>query len=172
MTTSFPDIAALKPADRVSKRPAPKQRLGVALGAFTLVEVITSVAIIAGISVALTTAFLQMNTYAALSRLKTCATVIALNQIELVSTDAPFSPPDEQVPVELVLGTQTAPLIVYDDPNANLSVWGVMTTVVEDPGYWQNSMNLNLRKITVTISYTFRNKNYSVTMHTIRASDV
>ena len=91
--------------------------------------------------------------------------------IELVSTDAPFSPPDAQIPVELGLGTQTAPVLVYDDPNSEASVNGVMTTIVDDPNYSQNGYNLHLRRITVTISYQFRNRAYNVTMHTIRASD-
>jgi hypothetical protein len=73
--------------------------------------------------------------------------------------------------VELGLGTQTAPVLVYDDPNSEANVNGIMTTIVDDPNYSQNGYNLHLRRITVTISYQFRNRTYTVTMHTIRASD-
>ncbi len=139
---------------------------------FTFAEVLFSMAVLAIVAAAVISLLLQMNTYAMVARLKTLAGTIALNQIELVYTDAPFSPPDEQVPVELTLGSQTAPVIIYDDPNSETTVEGTMTTVVEDPGYWQNGFNLNLRRITVTVSYSFRNRNYSVTMHSVRTSDV
>lgn len=140
--------------------------------AFTLLEVMSAVAVLALLSSGVISVLLQMNTNATVARLQTLAGVIALNQIELISTDAPFSPPDEQVPVDLTVGNQTAPVIVYDDPNVDGEVIGSMTTVVDDPDYWQNGFNLHLRRITVTVSYQFRNRTYSVQMHTIRASDV
>lgn len=143
-----------------------------AAGGFTLMEVLSAAAILVFMSLSVITILLQMNTYATAARLKTLASVIALNQVELVSTDAPFSPPDDQIPVDLTVGTQTAPVIVYDDPNADTTVNGVMTTSVEDPGYWQDGRNLHVRRVNVTISYEFRNRNYSVTMRTLRASDV
>jgi type II secretory pathway pseudopilin PulG len=139
--------------------------------AFTLVEVMGGVALVGIASIIVILALLQMNTYATVARLKTLATVIALNQIELVSTDAPFSPADLQIPADLTVGTQTAPVLIYDDPNSDNVVNGIMTTVVDDPNYSQNGYNLHLRRITVTISYEFRNRSYNVTMHTIRASD-
>ena len=122
---------------------------------FTFAEVLFAVAVLAIVAATVISLLLQMNTYAMVARLKTLAGTIALNQIELVYTDAPFSPPDEQVPVELTLGTQTAPVIIYDDPNSDTTVEGTMTTVVEDPGYWQNGFNLYLRKITVTSATVF-----------------
>lgn len=140
--------------------------------AFTLVETLVSTTIIILLSLSVVPAMLHMNTNATVARLTTLASIIALNQVELVATDAPFSPPDGQIPVELASGQQTAPVIIYDDPNWDHSVLGQMTTKVEDPDYWQNGVNLHLRKVTVTVSYRFRNKDYSVVMHTIRASDV
>lgn len=139
---------------------------------FTLLEVMASAGVLALISVAMVSVLLQMNSHATVARLKTLATLVALNQIELVSTDAPFSPPDAQIPVELVLGDQAAPIFVYDDPNSEQVVTGTMTTTVDDPNYWQNGYNLHLRRVTVTVTYQFRNRNYLVRMHTIRASDV
>ena len=139
---------------------------------FTLLEVMSTVAVLAVLCTGVITVLLQMNTNAAVARLNSLAALAALNQIELVSTDSPFSPPDNQIPVQLTLGNQTAPLLVYDDPNADGVVNGVMTTTVEDPNYWQNGYNLHLRRVTVTVSYQFRNRNYTVRMRTIRASDV
>lgn len=139
---------------------------------FTLMEVMFTVGILALVASAVITALLQMNTNAMTARLKTLAALSALNQIELVSTDAPFSPPDDQVPVELTLGNQTAPILIYDDPNSDTTVTGTITTTVDDPSYWQNGYNLFVRRVTVTVSYQFRNRTYVVKMHTIRASDV
>lgn len=129
------------------------------------------------LSVAIPPALLAMNSYATVARLNTLASAIALNQIELVSTDAPFSPPDNQIPVDLIVGTQTKddpadPIIIYDDPNSETTITGKMTTTVEDPGYRQNGYDLYLRRITVTVTYKFRNQTYQVRMRTIRASDV
>lgn len=129
------------------------------------------------LSVAIPPALLAMNSYATVARLNTLASAIALNQIELVSTDAPFSPPDDQIPVDLMVGTQTKddpadPIIIYDDPNSETTITGKMTTTVEDPGYRQNGYDLYLRRITVTVTYKFRNQTYQVRMRTIRASDV
>jgi prepilin-type N-terminal cleavage/methylation domain-containing protein len=139
---------------------------------FTLIEAIVAIAVLALLSTAIITILLQMNTHAMAARLQTLAAVTALNQVELVSTDAPFSPPDEQIPVELIVGEQTAPVLVYDDPNSEETITGIMTTTVEDPGYSQNGFYLHMRKVTVTVSYLFRNRPYSVRMRTIRASDV
>jgi prepilin-type N-terminal cleavage/methylation domain-containing protein len=143
-----------------------------AVSGFTLVEIMSVVAILGLVSTGIISVLLQMNTYATVARLKTLAAVVALNQIELVSTDAPFSPPDQQIPVELTLGNQMSSILVYDDPNSDGVVNGTMTTTVDDPNYWQNGYNLHLRRVTVTVTYQFRNRNYTVRMHTIRTSDV
>lgn len=140
--------------------------------AFALTEVLFSVGAF-GLSSAVALALLlQVNTHAAVARMKTLASIAALNQAGLVRTDGPFSPADDQIPVDLEVGTQSAPIVIYDDPNSETAVMGVMTTTISDPDYWQNSNNLHLRRITVTIQYQFRNRNYSVTMHTMRAADV
>ncbi len=159
-------LTATSPASSCPVGPNPTKT-----AAFTLVETLVSTTIIILLSLSVVPAMLHMNTNATVARLTTLASIIALNQVELVETDAPFSPPDGQIPVELALGEQTAPVIIYDDPNWDHSVLGQMTTRVEDPNYWQNGMNLHLRKVTVTVSYRFRNRDYSVQMHTIRASD-
>lgn len=131
-----------------------------------------AVAVVALVSTGVIALLLQMNTHAMTARLKTLATVASLNQVALVSTDAPFSPADGQIPVDLDVGNQVSSIIVYDDPNSGLSIPGTMTTTVADPEYWQNGHNLQLREITVSVAYTFRNRNYTVKLHTIRAADV
>ncbi len=143
-----------------------------AAAGFTLLEILVSAAIIILVSLSVVPAMLHMNTNAMTARLTTMASLIALNQIELVSTDAPFSPPDGQVPVELEVGQQTAPVIVYDDPNHDVTINGIMTTTVDEVDNEPGQPVLYLRKITVKVEYEFRNKDYSVVMHTLRASDV
>jgi hypothetical protein len=81
------------------------------------------------------------------------------------------------VPSILALGTTTTPnVFVYTDPvNNQVVVTGTMTTQIEDAGLSQTYMNktssLNMRKATVTVSYRFRNRDYAVTMHTLRTAD-
>lgn len=140
--------------------------------AFTLIEVLVSAVIVILIGLSVVPAMLLLNTNTMAARLTTMASLIALNQVALVSTDAPFSPPDGQIPVDLALGEQTAPVIIYDDPNWDHSVNGTMTTKVEAVENEAGAPPLHLRRVTVTVEYNFRNKDYSVVMHTIRASDV
>lgn len=145
----------------------------------TLVEVMTScglLAVIAGSSVA---GLLRMNHNAALSRLQTGACTVAQNRIDLILSDGPFNPQKSQVPPALVAGTQTigtaaAPTIpIYTDPKTGIaSVKGWMTSSVVDTGTSFNGTNLNLYRATVTVSYRFRGRTYSVTMQTLRTSDI
>ena len=136
-----------------------------AVEGFTLVETLVSATIIILITLSVVPAMLQMNTTAMASRLTTMATLLALNQIELAQTDSPFSPPDGQIPVGLTPGEQTSPVIIYDDPNWDQTVSGTLTTTVEVTAYPY------VHKVTVTVRYKFRNRDYVVSMHSLRASD-
>jgi type II secretory pathway pseudopilin PulG len=66
---------------------------------------------------------------------------------------------------------------VYQDPvSGKVLVTGTLTTSVQDSGLTMNfvnatATNLNIRKATVTVSYTFRNRNYNVSMDTMRTAD-
>lgn len=167
-------IDQLQPAS-TDPSPVPRAPLGLkrnAAAGFTLLEILVSAAIIILISLSVVPAMLHMNTNAMTARLTTMASLIALNQIELVSTDAPFSPADGQIPVELQIGEQTAPVIIYDDPNHDVTVNGVMTTTVDEVQNQPGQPVLHLRQVTVKVEYEFRNKDYTVVMHTLRASDV
>jgi prepilin-type N-terminal cleavage/methylation domain-containing protein len=65
---------------------------------------------------------------------------------------------------------------IYTDPTTGaIIVKGVVTTQVVDIGATETlegtTMGLNVRRVTVTVSYDFRNTNYSVVMDTMRTAD-
>lgn len=65
---------------------------------------------------------------------------------------------------------------IYTDPvTGSIVVTGTMTIAVTDPGFTMtfagSTTNLNTRCATVTVSYTYRGKNYSVSMNTMRTAD-
>lgn len=64
---------------------------------------------------------------------------------------------------------------IYQDPvSGSVLVTGTMTVTVTDPGFtmnYINSSNLNIRKANVSVSYSYRNRNYVVSMDTLRTAD-
>jgi len=65
---------------------------------------------------------------------------------------------------------------IYQDPvSGQVIVTGTLVTTVADTATTQTfagaTTNLNLRKATATVSYSFRNKNYVVAMDTMRTAD-
>lgn len=148
--------------------------------AFTIAEVTVAIGlfgIIAGSSVS---ALIRMNTNAALCRLQTGASTVAQNQIDLILSDAPFNPQYNQIPPELTTGpnnptnagTSTNPTVpVYTDPSTNMQVLGWMTTDVKDTNTTLNGKVLYIYQATVTVSYKFKGRQYSVQMSTMRPSD-
>ncbi len=73
---------------------------------------------------------------------------------------------------------------IYSDPNVidpstgkpKVLVTGTMTCSVTDSGaaamtYAGIASNLNVRKVTTTVSYSFRNRNYNVSLETLRTAD-
>jgi len=129
--------------------------------------------------------FNSLNSYAVSSRLFSEAQTAAQNQIDLILSKEPFDPTKNKVPAVLggtVLAvnqstTVTTPnIFVYKDPvNGNVVVSGTMTTVVTNPGsnmtFANSTTDLNTWRATVTVSYTYRNTNYSVKMDTMRTAD-
>ena len=152
--------------------------------AFTLVEAMVAIGIFGIYAAVAITAMLRMNNNAALSRLRTGASTVAQNQIDLILSDAPFNPKYGQIPPELIVGatnsgTALAPTLpVYTDPTSGSKVLGWMTTVVADTGATLSAGSNNsgaalyVYRTTVTVSYKYRNKTYSVIMSTLRASDL
>lgn len=132
--------------------------------------------ILAGVSlVALT----HMNNRAFLSRCQTGAGTVAQNQIDLILSDMPFNPQKGQVPPELTIGTASAgsattpTLPIYTDPKTGIvSVYGWMSTTVADLGASYNATPLNTYRATVTVSYKYKGRTYTVTMNTLRTSDI
>lgn len=65
---------------------------------------------------------------------------------------------------------------VYQDPvTGQVVVTGVVTTTITDTGMTSNFINsntkLNIRQANVSVTYTFRGHNYTVSMDTLRTAD-
>lgn len=116
-----------------------------------------------------------MNGSAAANRIYTCAEAIAQNQIDAFLSAKPYSPLLSQVPPELVPATTTPTVTIYNDPGGNLTITGTLTRTVADLGLTQvtngKTDNLDARRLSVTIDYTFKGKAYQVALSTVRASD-
>ena len=146
--------------------------------AFTLAEVMVALGLFGITATAAVSAMLKMNNNASLSRLQTGASTVAQNQIDLVLSDSPFNPQKSQVPPELTIGTtsigsSTSPTVpVYTDPKTGLQVLGWMDTTVADTATTLNGTALNVYQISVIVSYKFKGRLYSVSMSTLRCSDI
>jgi len=145
--------------------------------AFTLIEVMIAVGMFGVAAAASVSAMVRMNLRAALCRLQTGASTVCQNQIDLILSDSPFNPQSGQVPPELTIGTtstgsSTNPTVaVYTDPVSGAQVLGWMTTVVSNVNATENSNALYIYQATVTVSYNYKGKLYSVAMSTMRCSD-
>lgn len=143
----------------------------------TLVEVMVACAMITLTCTTFMFAFAQLNQMAMVSRLSTGAYAAVQSQIDHINTDSPFEPQaaTPQIPVCLTSGTTTTSVNVYQDPISNDTVSGTMTTAVTPvtTSYTSGSTteNLYLYQATVTVSYTYRNRSYSVSFSTLRTSD-
>jgi prepilin-type N-terminal cleavage/methylation domain-containing protein len=65
---------------------------------------------------------------------------------------------------------------IYQDPvTGTILVTGTLSTTITDPAMTSSFVNantkLNVRKATVTVSYTFRGRDYTVSMDTLRTAD-
>ncbi|MEY2576723.1 MAG: hypothetical protein QOF80_2210 [Verrucomicrobiota bacterium] len=195
--------------------------------AFTLVEIVISLAILGVMSSGVYIGFNSINTYAVSSRLYSEALTAAQNQIDLVLSKAPFdinaayisstfNPALGKIPAELMTTAEldtlatsgvtfptSAPAstpatsssyypyypyyrtasgqplqkqaFIYQDPvTGNTLVTGTLTITVTDPGLtmsYINSANLNIRKTNATVTYTFRNRSYAVSLDSMRTAD-
>jgi type II secretory pathway pseudopilin PulG len=147
--------------------------------AFTLTETLVGLSMIALLGGGSLWTMNWMNVYATASRLYSEATAKAEQQIDTILTKGPFDPAanPQLIPTELKLGTTTQNgVLIYKDPvNNQTIVTGTMTTTVSDPGLvgtvGTTATNLNVWQATVTVAWTFRGKNYSVTLDTMRTGD-
>ncbi|MEY2545339.1 MAG: hypothetical protein QOG48_456 [Verrucomicrobiota bacterium] len=151
---------------------------------FTLMEIVLALAVLGTMSAGCYVGFNTVNTYSISSRLYSEAQAVAQNQIDLILSKGPFDPANGKIPAVLALdstrGNQplvTPNVFVYRDPiTGNVAVSGTMTTSITDAGYTMTyagaTSNLNVRRATVTVSYTFRNTNYAVSINTLRTADL
>ena len=147
------------------------------LNAFTLAEVLIALAVLGTMAAGCYVGFNSLNTYAVSSRLYSEAQTCAQNQIDLILSKEPFDIANNKIPSVLALGTTTTPnVFIYKDPvSGKVVVTGTMTTTVTDMAstmaFAGATNNLNIRRATVTVSYTFRGKNYTVSLDTLRTAD-
>src|SRR5438552_4887597 len=175
MTTAvvFPVKAGAGYANHPFKRETPRQ------DAFTYAEMMMALAILALVAASTFAAMSRANRYAVTNRVYTCAHTLVQSQIDTFLSVGPFypqlSPP--LVPTELATGTTTTTNVpIYaDSASGSTVVDGTMTRTVVDLGLTQTTSgvtdDLHTRRLTVTLTYTFSGKNYSIVMSTLRASD-
>jgi prepilin-type N-terminal cleavage/methylation domain-containing protein len=136
------------------------------LHAFTLVEAMVALAIIAIVSALGFGGLTMANQYAMVARLYTVAEETARNQIDQIESATPYNPQLSQTPPVLTPGTTTSTVPLYVDPPTNTTVVsGTMTTVIASLGSYNGVTG------TVTVTFSYRNHNYTVAMNTIRVSD-
>jgi len=151
-------------------------------GAFTIIELLVALGMIGVTASSMLWGLSMMNNYAILGRLYSGAMETAQQQVDLVLTDAPFSYSSSQSKPELPSvssgnsNTSTTSVTVYQDSATGISVSGTMTTKVDNTGatydlYTSGAKNLNIYRITVTVTFVYRGKTYAVTSATMRAPD-
>jgi prepilin-type N-terminal cleavage/methylation domain-containing protein len=140
-------------------------------GGFTLVEVSVGIMILGLIAASIIWALNQLNHYATANRLFTQAQTICQNQVDRVLTAGPYNPTavPAQTPSELMPGQAPSNVKVSEGPGN--PVTGTMTTAVTNTGLQYNGTDLNVKQASVTVTYTFRNRQYSIVMNTLRAPD-
>jgi type II secretory pathway pseudopilin PulG len=154
-----------------------------ALEAFTLLEVAVALGVMGIFASMNVSSFSQFNRAASASRLQTLATALAQQKIEQIVT-APWAV-DSAAPVLLNNSTETISLtnnpLAEGNPNTNnrssefSSLDGDISA--QRVTVFKNVINpatnvgtlTNFKKATVTVSYVFRGKPYSVVMNTFRA---
>jgi prepilin-type N-terminal cleavage/methylation domain-containing protein len=160
-----------------------RKELGKAHAGFTLLESLIGIVVL-GIGVACVVGgLLKFNAIASTARNASGAYTAVMNQIDLIQSDGPFNPSrtntdgTPQIPPELQLGTHTTTNVpVYQDPNTGIIVAGTMTTTVSDVSSTYNNgamtFALTMYQAVVRLDYTYRNRSYSFSMSTLRASDI
>jgi len=142
----------------------------------TLVEVMISCGMICIVCASFMYVFVQLNRMAMVNRLYTGAYAVAESQIDLISTDSPFQPQNNLIPTELTPGTTTATVTVYQDTLSNNTITGTMTTTVtaNNTSYTSGSTTETLYRYqaNVNVTYSYRNKSYSLSFSTMRTSDI
>lgn len=135
--------------------------------AFTLVEVMVAVMVLAMTAVAVTQSLLQLNRRAAIARVMNAAKAEALSRIQQVSQcsyNPNATPP--VIPAILALGTTTQAVDLGSTQTGLGSIPGTATwTVASLPG------DGNIRSVQCTITYKYLGKNLSYEMFTYKSED-
>jgi type II secretory pathway pseudopilin PulG len=147
--------------------------------AFTLVETLIGIGMLALLGAGSFWTMNAMNVYATGARLYSEAIARAEQQIDAILTKGPFDPSanPQLIPTVLTLGTTTQNgVLIYKDPvTSQVTVTGTMTTVVTNTGLagtvGSTPTDLNLWQATVTVTWIFRGKNYSVSLDTMRTGN-
>ena len=153
----------------------------------TLVEACVGILIISIIAASIIWGLNQLNYYATVSRLYTAAQTLAQNQIDLILTKSPYDPAQGLYPTPNVLRTDvetywsdaagniytsSRSVPIYTDPGTGGAIVnGTIETSITSPTFAISGTNLNLKQAVVNVKYTFRKRNYVVTMNTMRAPD-
>jgi len=152
---------------------------GFSQGAFTLTEAAVGIALIGITMTAFVSAMTSLNRAASVARNATGAAAVVQNQIDLVLSDGPFNPQKTnsdgtlQIPPELVVGSHvTNNVPIYREPTTGTIVAGTLTTTVTDMSFVTNGVTVPLYRASVTVNYSYRNQNYSVSRSTLRVSDI
>jgi prepilin-type N-terminal cleavage/methylation domain-containing protein len=208
----------------------PKHLLAVGRAAFTLLEIVISLAVLGTMASGCYVGFNAINAYSVSTRLYSEALTAAQNQTDLVLSKEPFdlmmaylsgsfNPALNKIPVELMTPAEldavvssgvtfpteppsavpaktdpyfpyypyyrlpgaNQPLVkdafIYREPTSGkVIVRGTLTTAVADAGFTMSFVNptptnLNTRRVTTTVAYNFRDRNYAVSIDTLRTAD-
>ena len=157
----------------VSLNSAKRLRRGTA--GFTLVEVLIAGTLLAVLISGSVTALTQLNRWATAARLRTIAMAVAQQRIDLIET-TPWQVVGTR-PALLTAGTVTENNVPLnnDDYNAATSlvspyttldsqVMSTRTTVISD-------LTARTLRATVTVTFTYRNRPFTITLNTLRATD-
>lgn len=192
--------------------------------AFTLVEIVISLAVIGTMASGVYVGFNSLNAYAVGSRLYSDALTAAQNEIDVILSKSPFdvnaayvsgsfNASLNKIPAQLMTTSEldsagitfpsSAPTatpattdsyypyypyyrtgsgqplqkqaFIYQDPvSGKTVVTGTLTVTITDPGLtmtYFTSTNLNTRKANVSVTYSFRGKNYTVSLDSMRTAD-
>ncbi|HEY2801484.1 MAG TPA: type II secretion system protein [Chthoniobacterales bacterium] len=147
--------------------------------AFTLTEAVVSIALIAICMTTIIMTMTRLNEEASITRNATGASAVVQNQIDLLLSDGPFNPQKNnsdgmpQIPPELTVGTHvTNNIPIYREPSTGIVVAGTLTTSVVDISPVVDSIAQPLYRADVTVTYTYRSRDYTVKRSTLRTSDI
>ena len=157
----------------VSLKPSSRLRRGRA--GFTLVEVLIAGTLLAVLISGSVTALTQLNRWATAARLRTIALAVAQQRLDLIET-TPWQVVGTR-PALLTAGTTTennvplnnddynaASSLISPYTNLDSQVLSTRTTVISD-------LTTRTLRATVTVTFTYRNRPFTITLSTLRATD-